>query len=93
MIDPEESIDGSLNDEAIIPFAPVLSDTHSVESLVDLMFVIKKYDSNFWYRGEVFSSLSFGVLSLVFAYIALQLTVMDVPYYEIGKYDLVNDKS
>jgi hypothetical protein len=87
IIDPHCLIDGNLNQDAIVPFAPVLSDPYSIEAIVNLMLVVKKFDSKLWHRGEIFTSVSFLFPALLLGYMALQLILIDVYYYDIGKWD------
>ena len=72
MIEPQTVMHSSVVDyEASLPYAPIGSDIHSCENLIHLYYMIKKFDSNFWARAEIFSSIIFGIFSIQLAYIAL----------------------
>ena len=64
LIDPSSVFDASVPDSASIPFVPILSDPHSFENIINLLYVIKKYDESFWRRGELFGSAIFLFFSL-----------------------------
>ena len=72
MIEPATVMHSSIVDyDMSLPYAPIASDIHSCENLIHLHYMIKKFDSNFWARAEIFSSVIFGIFSLQLAYIAL----------------------
>lgn len=74
-----------------VPYAPISSDIHSCENLTNLFYLIKKFDQQFWRRGEVYGSVIFGFFSLQLAYIALQVYVQKIDFFDIGKWDPEND--
>ena len=93
MIHPETKIDSGLSDTHGIPYAPFMSDPSSFENIINLLYVINKFDSKFWKRGEVFGSILFVWLSLFLGYYALMLSVTSVKYYDIGKWNIEDDKT
>ena len=82
-----------MDDSVAIPFTPVVSDEYSFENIMKLFAVIKRFDSKFWLRGETFGSLIFICFSLQLGYIVLQILVLKVPLFDVGKWDPKTDDS
>ena len=93
LVDDSVVLDDSLDESVELPFTPILSEPYSFENLIKLHMVIKKFDSKFWFRGEVFGSAIFICFSLQLGYIALQILLLKVDLYDVGKWDAETDKS
>ena len=94
LIEPATIVHSSIqNVKMSIPYAPISSDLHSCENLTNLFYLIKKFDLQFWSRGEVYGTVIFGFFALQLAYITLQVYVQKIDFFNIGKWDPENDKT
>ena len=94
LIEPSSLFHSSIqNYPMVIPHAPVLSDAKSFENLIMLLNLINKFDSKFWLRGEVFGSVIYGCYTVQLAYIFLQVVVLKIDLFDIGKWDPSTDDS
>ena len=94
LIEPSSLYHSSIkNIPMVIPHAPILSDPRSFENLIVLLNLIKKFDSKFWARGEIFASVIFGCYAAQLSYIFLQVVILRIDLFDIGKWDPKTDDS